>query len=422
MPFDGKKSHEFFTKIAFERVGGSKEEKRAADIIAGEVKKIGLKPTQETFQMRSFDHGTAWFETQSPYKKKYEVKPMGFSGASAGISGELVYIENNIKNLPDAKNKIAMVYGGLKPENYEKLVKMKCKGLIYVWEPTRPLIRWKMSWRMVKQFGRIPAVGISYDDAMELIKRKAKNVRFGLKQKDFDATSRNVIAEVKGTDFPEEIIVVCGHFDSVMDSEGAHDNGGGSAVMFELARQFNASPLRRTLRFVWFGSEELGLLGSEAYCKKHKTQLDKVKMVINIDVAGGIIGINGGVITGSDALKNYVEALGKEMGLSLNIAAGAYSSDSIPFAEADNIPSVNVYRSGGGCAFCHSSGDKPEYVGPEGLQPTGDFSHRLIKRLGNAIEFPFDREYSETVRKAVDDYLKNRMLRKDVKKAKKSKS
>ena len=201
MPFDEKKSHSFFKKIAFERVGGSKEEKRAADIIVKELKKIGLNGKQETFKMRSFNHGTAHLSVVAPYKKKYEVKPMALSGQTAKpVTGEFVYIENSKRHLSKAKNKIAMIYGGLPPKHYEKLKKMKCKGLIHVWEPNRPLIRWKMSSRLVKKYGRIPAVAIGYDDAMELLKRKVKKVRFSIKQKEFNAVSRNVITEVKGTE------------------------------------------------------------------------------------------------------------------------------------------------------------------------------------------------------------------------------
>lgn len=89
----------------------------------------------------------------------------------------------------------------------------------------------------------------------------------------------NVIAEIKGSKYPDEIIIVSGHLDSWdgPGSQGAIDNGTGSAVTMEAARILKAAGARplRTIRFVLWGGEEQGLLGSRGYVEKHKSTLDK---------------------------------------------------------------------------------------------------------------------------------------------------
>ena len=89
----------------------------------------------------------------------------------------------------------------------------------------------------------------------------------------------NVIAEIKGSKYPDEVIIVSGHLDSWdgPGSQGATDNGTGSAVTMEAARILKAAGARplRTIRFVLWGGEEQGLLGARGYVEAHKSELDK---------------------------------------------------------------------------------------------------------------------------------------------------
>ena len=79
-----------------------------------------------------------------------------------------------------------------------------------------------------------------------------------------------MIAELRGSTKPKEITVVGGHYDSVPGVGGASDNAGGTAMTVELARVFKERGSKRTLRFVAWGSEEMGLYGSNHYAKKLK--------------------------------------------------------------------------------------------------------------------------------------------------------
>jgi hypothetical protein len=94
----------------------------------------------------------------------------------------------------------------------------------------------------------------------------------------------NVVAELKGTEFPDEIVVLGGHLDSWNSpgSQGANDNGTGSSSTLEAARLLMKSGVKpkRTIRFILFTGEEQGLLGSTEYVKQHETELPKISACI----------------------------------------------------------------------------------------------------------------------------------------------
>jgi hypothetical protein len=94
----------------------------------------------------------------------------------------------------------------------------------------------------------------------------------------------NVVAEIRGTEKPDEVIIVSGHFDSWdgPGSEGASDNATGSAALMEAARILNkvgAKP-KRTIRFILWTGEEQGLHGSREYVRQHAAEMDKISAVL----------------------------------------------------------------------------------------------------------------------------------------------
>ena len=117
---------------------------------------------------------------------------------------------------------------------------------------------------------------------------------------DEDLEAYNVIAEIQGTDKADEIVMLGGHFDSWHSGTGATDNAAGSAVMMEAVRILKATNLRmrRTVRLALWTGEEQGLLGSDAYIKKHfgdRSTMDlkpdhaKVSVYYNVDTGTGAI-------------------------------------------------------------------------------------------------------------------------------------
>lgn len=97
----------------------------------------------------------------------------------------------------------------------------------------------------------------------------------------------NVVAEIRGSEKPEEFVLVGAHQDSWdgPGSQGAMDNGTGSALVLEVARVFGKLKLRpkRSVRFILWSGEEQGLLGSRAYSAAHKAELDRMQAGFNED-------------------------------------------------------------------------------------------------------------------------------------------
>jgi carboxypeptidase Q len=99
----------------------------------------------------------------------------------------------------------------------------------------------------------------------------------------------NVIAEIKGSEKPDEFVIVGAHLDSWELGTGALDNGCNAALVIDALRAIKASGLRprRSIRFILFSGEEEGLIGSRAYALAHRPELDKAAGVIVYDAGTG---------------------------------------------------------------------------------------------------------------------------------------
>ncbi|HZB45717.1 MAG TPA: M20/M25/M40 family metallo-hydrolase [Pyrinomonadaceae bacterium] len=137
---------------------------------------------------------------------------------------------------------------------------------------------------------RIPAAAVTIEAAemMQRMQARGEIIRLRLKMEASfrpDAESANLVAELKGRERPEEIVLVGGHFDSWDVGQGAHDDGGGCMVAWEairLLKKLNLRP-RRTIRAVLFTNEENGLRGANAYRDAHKSEVANHLLAIESD-------------------------------------------------------------------------------------------------------------------------------------------
>ena len=103
--------------------------------------------------------------------------------------------------------------------------------------------------------------------------------------------AENVVAEIRGSEIPQEVVILGAHLDSWDLGTGCLDNAANVSLVIEAARGIAASPRkpRRTVRFVLFSGEEQGLLGSQAYIRGHRSELDSIAAVIVHDMGVGKI-------------------------------------------------------------------------------------------------------------------------------------
>ncbi|MEQ1677938.1 MAG: M20/M25/M40 family metallo-hydrolase [Chitinophagaceae bacterium] len=146
--------------------------------------------------------------------------------------------------------------------------------------------------RYDSNYAKIPAVAIGLRDADWLSEQlKTTNLSVTLKTNGHflpDTIGHNIIGELKGTEFPDEIITIGGHLDSWDNCEGAHDDGAGCVQTIEILRAFKAIGYqpKRTIRFVLFANEENGLRGGNKYADEAKANNEKHILAIESDAGG----------------------------------------------------------------------------------------------------------------------------------------
>ncbi|MBM3158184.1 MAG: M20/M25/M40 family metallo-hydrolase [Bacteroidetes bacterium] len=148
------------------------------------------------------------------------------------------------------------------------------------------------STRYDSSYAKIPAVAIGLEDADQLSQWLEKQtVKVKLETHGYflpDTIGHNIIGELKGAEFPDQIITVGGHLDSWDNCEGAHDDGAGCVQTIEILRAFKAIGYqpRHTIRFVLFANEENGLRGGTKYAEEAKEKNEKHIFALESDAGG----------------------------------------------------------------------------------------------------------------------------------------
>ncbi len=409
---NGKRAFKLLKKIGFVRMGGTKEELECAEILKSEVESIGGVANIEPFRVNGFDIKTAKLEVLEPNYKEYTVTGFGMSGSTPleGVIADFYYVtSDSVVDLENVKGKIVLV-NGLGRKVYKDLVEAGAVGFITFNGDLKDSkqnsdIAYNELRDPLREIKVTPCVNMLVHDAVDLVLSEPTKVKITLIQDEFDGESRNVVSEIKGTTKPEEVIVLTAHYDSVRYSTGVYDNGAGSVILMEAYRYFMAHKPNRTIKFIWCGSEERGLLGSKAWVKANEEELKNIKLNVNCDVAGPVLGRDSVIVTANDEIVSFCKALGSEIGFPANYRKDIYSSDCIPFADKD-IPAINVTRFGTfGTAYIHNRHDIIKYLDYKNLEKTGNYLIKLVEKVDNSLYMPFDLTIAKDVKENVDKYL-----------------
>ena len=413
----GKRMYSLLEKLNFERLSTFEGEQKAADILVKEIEAIGLTPVVETFKAPRYCIKTARLEVTAPFYKEYTVNGYGFAGNAAadGIEADLVYLEAfDPIDLVDIKGKIVFVANGLRPKEFKILLEAGVLGAIttsghFLDTEENSDLDQRMLRPIHIEHGQLPTVCIRMKDALEMIASKPEKVRLTLAQDEGEADSQNVMAEIPGTEYPDEVIVYTAHYDSVVYSHGMFDNATGTATILELLRYYKENPPKRTLRFIWCGSEERGLLGSKFYVASHEQELEKIRLCINVDMTGPLLGRDFALVTAEESLCNVITFLYKELGHPMTVLQEICSSDSIPFADK-GIPCVNFLRRGAGNAYqIHCRNDVIDIISADALERTTRFIVAFSNRVIESKFFPIDKTMPEIMVDKINKYLRKKL-------------
>lgn len=398
-----EKIMKIFSDTAYIRTGGSKEELRAAEYIKGICAEMGLEATIEDFDVQMSDLKSATLTVDGE-----EIRCKGYFCCGSGeVEAELYYLRtSNRYSLAQCKDKIVMVDGLLGCWLYKDLIKSGAVGFIthcgnqnYRDED---IGQREMRTYIPEEMKRL-CVNIHVNDAVRIVNNDCKRAKIVIDQEAYTGNSRNVILDIPGE--RNETIILSAHYDSTSLSEGAYDNMSGCIGLLALAEHFSKNKPSYSLRFVWCGSEERGLLGSKAYCAAHEDILEEIVLNVNLDMIGCIMGKFLACCTSETALVDYVSYMAYEYGFPTKAYQGVYSSDSTPFSDK-GIPSISFARSSpSGTATIHNRYDTMKVIKPDNMQKDIEFITAFVSRMANAKLCPVKREIPSNMKERIDEYL-----------------
>ena len=218
---------------------------------------------------------------------------------------------------------------------------------------------------------QIPAAAIATEDAdrLQRMQDRGTSVRLRLKMEARflpDADSYNVVAEIRGREQPEEVVVVGGHFDSWDVGTGSTDDGVGCVVTWEalrLMKKLNLRP-RRTVRVVLWTNEENGLRGGLAYRDRYKDQLGNHVLMLESD--SGVLKPTGFGFSGSDAARARINEIARLLtGIGIDrVTASGEGADIGPSVQAGNIPAMSLEAEGNYFLIHHTQADTVDKIDP----------------------------------------------------------
>lgn len=414
--FDPNSAYHFMESLVRDignRESGTAAEARAAQKIKSWFEEFGLANVRiEEFEVQT--SRVLKEEASLPDGTKVACAAVGnsLSTPPEGVEGEVVMLEStSLEALRKIENKIAALGIAPNQKEFHKILKAKPLALIYPSRtPLAPAIYRSIRAEYVEK-ENVPAISMAHDDLLNLMKGPRK-LRMVTEVEKVTAKSQNVIGEVRGI-LEDEDILVGGHCDTVRSVMGAHDNAAGTAVVLELARIFAHEKPNRTLRFMAFGSEELGLRGSY-YHAKNPENTKNLKLCLDYDVHGILLGNLGAVVLGPGELKSLLCFTAKEFGISLQATSemGMGGSDHMPLAFY-GVPSVMLSRGGGAAQIMHTDLEDLRWCGPEAFVSIGALSQTLLERLLRAEELPFEKKIPDDIAKALEKRFEDLGVKKE---------
>jgi len=395
--------NQILTDTAYVRMGGSKEELTCANYLKEKCAELGAEAYLEAFEVDMADIQEAKLIVDG---KEIPCKGYYCSG-NAAITAPIYYLRHDdAYSLSQCKGKIVLndVYMGY--WRYQDILENGAVGFI-TFDGNANYADEDIDQRELRSYiskgNKIPGVNINAKQAIKLIENDTGEATIILKQDEYKGKSHNVILDFPGE--TEDTIVFTAHYDSTSLSQGAYDNMSGSIGLLGIAEYFTKNSHKYSLRFIWCGSEERGLLGSKAYVATHEDELSKIVLNINLDMIGCIMGKFIACCTAEEKLVHYLEYSGAVEGFGIRAYQDVYSSDSTPFADK-GIPAVSFARiAPNNTATIHNSYDTAKVMKAAQVLEDIDFINTFADNMANAGKCPVLREMPENMKEKLDIYL-----------------
>uniref|UniRef100_A0A8D0BM81 Carboxypeptidase Q n=1 Tax=Salvator merianae TaxID=96440 RepID=A0A8D0BM81_SALMN len=314
------------------RLSGSRNLELAIQYMYKALKEDGLENVHlEPAKIPHWERGEEWAKMVEP--RNHSIAILGLGGSIAtppeDITAEVLVVtsfDELRRKSQDAHGKIVVFNQPY--TNYKETVKYRTRGAV---EAAKLGAKASLI-KSITQFSinsphtgaqsyepgvpKIPTACISVEDA-ELMARMSSRgtrivvtLRMGAKTYP-DADSFNTVAEIIGSKYPEQVVLISGHLDSWDVGQGAMDDGGGVFISWEalsLIKELGLRP-KRTLRLVLWTAEEQGGIGAEQYYQQHEANISNVDLVMESD--DGTFMPTGLAFTGSAKARNIMKEIMK---------------------------------------------------------------------------------------------------------------
>lgn len=412
------------------RFGGSASEHAAAAYLEEAFQRLGLRVWRETFPVYSWERGECFFALAVPVERSFSAIALPYTGvvdieapivdAGAGEADDFARLGQAARGamvLVDAERDIPGQTSSHRTDKYRRAVEagavaclftnrnpgqLHITGALYARNPGGPT--------PLDHTAPIPGLGLTYE-AGEALRRLAVRGplrgRIRTRNRVFRSLAHNIVAELPGAERANEIILLGAHYDGHDIAQGALDNAAGTAVLLATARALApfAGRLPRTLRFVCFACEELGLLGSWRHAESYQTA-DGPRLVFMLNLDGAGRGQGGSellTVAGDEEVARAFTGLAHHWhgAFAVRDAISAHS-DHFPFFLAGypvaTLQSRDATRDMIGRGWGHTEADTVDKVTLTGLRSSAAVTVQLALWLATAEHVPGRRRSPEAIR------------------------
>jgi len=394
------------------RFAGTPSERKAQRYMVRKLKEYGYENARaEPFTYHGWKRGPVRLEMIEPVRRRFEAIALAMSPGGE-VEGEVVDLgtgspeEFESVDPKDLEGKMVLCSSATSPSGkrvhrrtkYGYAVEYGATGFIFMNHNPGQLPPTGSLRPAYKMGGEIPGVGVSLETGTLMLRlSKGRHMRVRLTDGSRvipGSTSANIVADLPGSAKREEWIVVGGHYDGHDISEGAMDNLSGTAVTMELARALKKQgEFDRSIRFVCFACEEIGVTGSTCYVADHLDEMRDTAIMVNLEL-GGLAYREGTqhaafTVYQPPELKDYLKGFIEEIGYPTPVLEGtSAASDHWPFY-MQGVPTIYMHSEPSmqelvvGRGWGHTSADTMDKVDTRNLQEGAMVLARLLIRLAN---------------------------------------
>ena len=413
------------TETIGHRATGTENGRKAEEYAADLLRSYGYEVSFQEFTFSGWNRKSLDLKINN---QPIKAVALAHSPANVNLSGELIDLGNGLeedyKKIGDkVKGKIVFAALGLldeTPKEIENLhrsektalaEKYGAKGIILFNRPAGGILLTGTA-SVTGKIIKIPAINISLEDGLKIKENLTKGkeiAKIKMKNDVGQMKGRNIIAKKIGSQFPNEKIVLGGHLDSWDLATGAIDNGVGSFSVMDIARTYKKLNLQndRTIEFVLFMGEEVGLVGSKHYVNQalKDGSINQIKAMSNMDMTTNPKSYYSTMESNLSILTDYANDVQKVIpDFKLKTFASVdLHSDHQPFM-LQGLPIIGLSDSQftkGALNCYHANCDTFDYVEEVGLKNNVILETYLLYRLSNLKDIPSKRWNEQEIKEAL---------------------